>query len=169
MSRSITRRPTRDVSDAHDWLRWRAQRCSAPRLRNLASRRLHSPARGRPANLGWFGVPRVNAWSHGGTPPEIDLTAERAVQAVVRAAISAGEVRTAHDISLGGLAIALAEMAIHSGVGAVLNLETPGRLDELWFGERSASILVATDAATTSLGAGSCASGRSTGGSHRHS
>ena len=26
----------------------------------------------------------------------------------------------------------------------------PGRLDELWFGERSASILVATDAATTS-------------------
>jgi phosphoribosylformylglycinamidine synthase len=85
-----------------------------------------------------------------GSPPEIDLTAERAVQAVVRAAISAGEVRTAHDISLGGLAIALAEMAIHSGVGAVLNLETPGRLDELWFGERSASILVATDAATTS-------------------
>ena len=94
------------------------------------------------------------AVTHGrnvGSPPTLDLASEAAVQRVVREAIGAGEVRTAHDISLGGLATAIAEMAIHSGIGVVLDIESIGRIDENWFGERSASILVAIEPQFTAL------------------
>jgi phosphoribosylformylglycinamidine synthase subunit PurL len=83
-----------------------------------------------------------------GAPPAIDLAQEEAVQQFVRNAIAKGVVRTAHDISLGGLAVAVAEMAIHSSVGALLTVEATGRYDEFWFGERSASILIAVDTDT---------------------
>ena len=78
-----------------------------------------------------------------GMPPAVDLFMEATVQHVVREAIAAGEVRTAHDISLGGLAVAIAEMAIHSGIGVEMSVRPTGRRDEFWFGERSASVLVA--------------------------
>ena len=68
---------------------------------------------------------------------------------MVREAIAAGEVRTAHDISLGGLAIAVAEMAVHSGIGADLDLLPKGRVDEFWFGERAGLVLVACDQEST--------------------
>ena len=41
-----------------------------------------------------------------GVPPELDLAKELAVQRVVRDLIQAGLVRTAHDVSIGGLAVA---------------------------------------------------------------
>src|SRR6185503_19617175 len=66
---------------------------------------------------------------------------------VVREAIAAGEVRTAHDVSLGGLAVAIAEMAIHSGIGVMISLPADGRSDLFWFGERASSILVAVETA----------------------
>ncbi len=47
-----------------------------------------------------------------GCPPGLDLERERAVQAACRAAIRAGLVRSAHDTSEGGLAVALAECCI---------------------------------------------------------
>ena len=47
-----------------------------------------------------------------GRPPALDLGRERAVQAASRAAIRAGWVRSAHDVSEGGLAVALAECCI---------------------------------------------------------
>ena len=82
-----------------------------------------------------------------GEPPALDLNQEAAVQRVVREAISAGEVRTAHDVSLGGLAVAIAEMAIHSGIGAMVSLPADRRSDVFWFGERASAILVAVDTA----------------------
>lgn len=87
-----------------------------------------------------------------GPPPPLDLTAEEAVQRLVREAIADGLIATAHDCSEGGLAVALAEMAIASEVGIRIEglpVNGPnGRLDERWFGEAPSRIVVAggTDA-----------------------
>ena len=59
-----------------------------------------------------------------GSRPRSISSRKLPVQHVVREAIATGEVRTAHDVSLGGLAVAIAEMAIHSGIGAMIS--TPG-------------------------------------------
>jgi len=85
-----------------------------------------------------------------GRPPEIDLALERAVQGFLRQAIAAGLVRSAHDLSDGGLAVAAAESCIASGLGA--HLEVPAsaaRLDRLLFAEGGARILVSVAPAQT--------------------
>ena len=56
----------------------------------------------------------------GGTPAELDLAAEAAL---IRFLWKAAPLLTlAHDVSDGGLAVCLAEAAIHSGIGAELDL-----------------------------------------------
>ncbi len=55
-------------------------------------------------------------------PPSLDLASEAAVQRFVRAAIERGLVRSAQDVSAGGLAVALAEGAIWGGRGARVRL-----------------------------------------------
>jgi phosphoribosylformylglycinamidine synthase len=82
-----------------------------------------------------------------GRPPNLDLRAEFAVQNLVRDLIADGVVRSAHDVSLGGLAVALTEMAIHSGVGFSLSTHDSLRRDVFWFGERSATVILAMPAA----------------------
>ena len=52
-----------------------------------------------------------------GMLPAVDLEAVAAVAAVVRELVAAGLVLGAHDVSRGGVATALAEMAVRSGVG----------------------------------------------------
>jgi phosphoribosylformylglycinamidine synthase len=52
-----------------------------------------------------------------GTLPAIDLAAVDAAATVVRELVAAGLVLGAHDVSRGGVAVALAEMAVRSGVG----------------------------------------------------
>ncbi|HEY7600679.1 MAG TPA: phosphoribosylformylglycinamidine synthase subunit PurL, partial [Candidatus Limnocylindrales bacterium] len=73
-------------------------------------------------------------------PPALDLAREAALQQVVRQAAGARLLRSAQDVSGGGLAVALAECAIWSGLGADLTLpiglppavalfgESPGRV-----------------------------------------
>lgn len=82
-----------------------------------------------------------------GAPPPLDLNLEARVQAVVRESIAEGTITTAHDCSDGGLAVALAEMALVSGIGAVIDAPPPhgrhGRLDERWFGEAASRVVVA--------------------------
>jgi phosphoribosylformylglycinamidine synthase len=56
----------------------------------------------------------------GGTPPRVDPDLAPKVFAAVHAAISRGLVRSCHDLSEGGLAVAAAEMAFAGGVGADL-------------------------------------------------
>jgi phosphoribosylformylglycinamidine (FGAM) synthase-like enzyme len=60
----------------------------------------------------------------------------------VRALIGDGVVTAVHDLSDGGLLVALAEMAIASGIGAVL--EKPSKLPAhaFWFGEDQARYVV---------------------------
>ena len=76
--------------------------------------------------------------------PSIDLEAEARSQGVVLAAASAGLISAAHDCSDGGLAVALAEMAVAAGCGVdAAGIEARGRLDALLFGESQSRILLA--------------------------
>ena len=79
-----------------------------------------------------------------GRPPAIDLDLEKTVQAFVRQSIAVGLLASAHDLSDGGLAVAVAEACIASGLGAQLALADPGTLrpDRLLFAEGGARILV---------------------------
>jgi phosphoribosylformylglycinamidine synthase subunit PurL len=53
---------------------------------------------------------------------EIDLDAVRAAQIIVRDAVRAGTLASAHDIAEGGLAVAAAECCLAGGIGAVIEL-----------------------------------------------
>ncbi|WP_303795524.1 phosphoribosylformylglycinamidine synthase subunit PurL [Sandarakinorhabdus limnophila] len=57
-----------------------------------------------------------------GPPPVVNLAAERAAGEQVAALIAAGTVNAVHDLSDGGLAVAVAEMAMASGLGAVVEV-----------------------------------------------
>jgi phosphoribosylformylglycinamidine (FGAM) synthase-like enzyme len=57
----------------------------------------------------------------GGEPPRVDVELAPKVFAAMHNAITTGLVRSCHDCSEGGLAVALAEMAFAGGVGADVN------------------------------------------------
>ncbi|MCB1491042.1 MAG: phosphoribosylformylglycinamidine synthase II, partial [Rhodobiaceae bacterium] len=61
-----------------------------------------------------------------GAPPPVDLEMERRMGACVAACIRRGQVDACHDISDGGLAVALAEMAMAGNRGAICHLEDTG-------------------------------------------
>jgi phosphoribosylformylglycinamidine synthase len=81
-----------------------------------------------------------------GLPPALDMDFEKRVQAVVRQVVSEGLVESAHDLSDGGLAVALAECSFPNGVGAKVNLDSALRPEFLLFGEAPSRILVSTTA-----------------------
>ncbi|HEY3847745.1 MAG TPA: AIR synthase-related protein, partial [Acetobacteraceae bacterium] len=71
-------------------------------------------------------------------------TAERANGDYVRGLIQSGAVRACHDVSDGGILVAVAEMALAGGVGARLSThprDVPGHA--FWFGEDQARYLLA--------------------------
>ncbi|MBA2753026.1 MAG: phosphoribosylformylglycinamidine synthase subunit PurL [Chloroflexia bacterium] len=80
-----------------------------------------------------------------GTPVPIDLGLEARVQGAVRALVERGLVRTAHDRGLGGLAVALAEMAFASDIGITAGPGTDDGQDETlaWFGEGPSGVVIA--------------------------
>ena len=80
-----------------------------------------------------------------GAPPPVDLISEKRNGAFIRNLIEAGKVTAAHDLSDGGLAVALAEMAIVSGIGATLD-NGPSNIPPhaYWFGEDQARYVVVT-------------------------
>jgi phosphoribosylformylglycinamidine synthase len=82
-----------------------------------------------------------------GAPPPVDLTEERENGDFVRALILDGTATAVHDLSDGGLLVALAEMAIASDIGAVL-AEPPEDIPAHahWFGEDQARYLVTVPA-----------------------
>jgi phosphoribosylformylglycinamidine (FGAM) synthase-like enzyme len=61
-----------------------------------------------------------------GLPPEVDLAAERRLAALLRRLAHDGLLRTAHDLSEGGLALALAEACFGRRLGATVEVETAG-------------------------------------------
>jgi phosphoribosylformylglycinamidine synthase II len=85
---------------------------------------------------------------HLGPIPHIDLEKEKSVQSCVLEAIQKGWVNSAHDLSEGGLAVALAECCIsgpQGPQGAVVELKTSMRPDALLFGESQSRILLSVD------------------------
>ncbi len=79
-----------------------------------------------------------------GGPPPVDLTEEKSNGDFVRGLIRDGAICTVHDISDGGLAVALSEMAIAGGVGAVVEAPENIAAHAFWFGEDQARYIVAT-------------------------
>ncbi len=95
-----------------------------------------------------------------GTPPRCDLEQAKTLHEAIRSLIYAGSVKSAHDCSEGGLAVALAECCISQAagretprlIGATLDLSalTGSRLDALLFGETQSRILITADGPTAS-------------------
>jgi phosphoribosylformylglycinamidine synthase len=56
----------------------------------------------------------------GGTIPRVDLQSAPSIFEAIHKAVQAGLIRSCHDLSEGGLAVALAEMALAGGLGADL-------------------------------------------------
>jgi phosphoribosylformylglycinamidine synthase len=61
----------------------------------------------------------------GGQPPVVDLAAEQALAELMVEAAATGVVEAAHDLSDGGLAMALAEASFRHGVGVRVELDEP--------------------------------------------
>jgi phosphoribosylformylglycinamidine synthase len=81
----------------------------------------------------------------GGTPPSIDLNLEKAVHRCCIQAVRRGLLQSAHDVSDGGLAVALAESCVagpEKPLGAAVRLEGSMRADALLFGESQSRIVV---------------------------
>jgi phosphoribosylformylglycinamidine synthase len=77
-------------------------------------------------------------------PPALDLAREAAVQAFIREAIARGLVASAQDVSGGGLAVALAEGAMWSGLGADVKLSVDSSPAVDLFGESPSRLVVTT-------------------------
>jgi len=88
-----------------------------------------------------------------GPPPPVDLTVERRNGEFVRALIEAGRIRTCHDISDGGLLVAVAEMSLAAladgrEIGARIDIpESDIPLHAWLFGEDQARYVISAGAA----------------------
>jgi phosphoribosylformylglycinamidine synthase len=112
-----------------------------------------------PAGAGISGVElggsEYQRLAHGvleGPAPELDLPAEARSAAAIRAASNRGLLSSAHDCSLGGLAVTLAESALLGGIGARIKppLGLPDRPPPSWhfgllFGESQGRYLVSLE------------------------
>jgi phosphoribosylformylglycinamidine synthase len=90
-----------------------------------------------------------------GTLPEPDLAGEAALCAFLATAAREGLLRSAHDVSDGGLAVALAEACLPSSLGVEAAVpDTAGRADITLFGEGRGAVIVscAPAAADPALG-----------------
>ena len=103
---------------------------------------------------GWLGQSlwlREIAGREEGAPPPVDLVAERRNGDFVAARITAGAVAACHDVSDGGLLVAVAEMALGGACGATL---TAAGDHAFWFGEDQARyVLAVTDGPATLVAA----------------
>jgi phosphoribosylformylglycinamidine synthase len=83
--------------------------------------------------------------SEAGPPPPVDLIAERRNGDFVRGEILDGRITACHDVSDGGLLVAVAEMALAANHGITLTQhDTTTAPHEFWFGEDQARYVAAT-------------------------
>ncbi|MCP8309478.1 MAG: phosphoribosylformylglycinamidine synthase subunit PurL, partial [archaeon] len=85
----------------------------------------------------------------GGIAPKIDFVKEKETIHAVLDAIRKGLVKAVHDVSKGGIAVALAEMCITGSIGASIDgSNIPAhdlRIDELLFSETHSRFIIETD------------------------
>ncbi|GFE72869.1 phosphoribosylformylglycinamidine synthase subunit PurL [Novosphingobium sp. TCA1] len=93
---------------------------------------------------------REIAGQEAGDAPKVDLKAEAENGASIRDWIAAGKVTAVHDVSDGGLLVALAEMALASGLGCNLDVELTTAEA---FGEDQSRYVVTAPAGSTLPGA----------------
>jgi phosphoribosylformylglycinamidine synthase len=80
-----------------------------------------------------------------GLPPALDLDREKRVQEAIREIVAAGLAESAHDLSDGGLAVALAECCFGAAeIGAQIDLDSDLRPEILAFHEGPSRILIST-------------------------
>jgi len=111
-----------------------------------------------------FRVHRLEA----GSPPPLDLVAEKRLGELLRALAARRQLAAAHDISDGGLAVALAESCLLAAdlpghdkpVGATIVLPAVRRADAALFGEAAGRVIVAvTNGAAGAVQAAAAAAG----------
>ena len=98
---------------------------------------------------GWLGVSlyaRNMAGAPDAAPPPVDLEAELRNGLFVQQQIASGLISAAHDISDGGLAVAVAEMCIAGRLGASIDVPETGNRIGWAFGEDQARYVIATSA-----------------------
>jgi len=77
-----------------------------------------------------------------GIPPALDITMEKKIQFLCIKLIEGGLLVSAHDCSIGGLAVNLAESCISGNIGAEIELSEKIRSDCNLFGETQSRIIV---------------------------
>ncbi len=104
---------------------------------------------------GWLGQSaylREICGREDGAPPPVDLALERKTGDFVRGLVRDKTVSAAHDLSEGGLGVALAEMAMAGGLGATLAIAPSIPLHAFLFGEDQARyVLTATPDAAEAI------------------
>jgi phosphoribosylformylglycinamidine synthase len=80
-----------------------------------------------------------------GLPPKLDLEHERRVQSAIRDIVAAGLAESAHDLSDGGLAVALAECSFGPAeIGAQIDIDSDLRPEFMAFHEGPSRVLIST-------------------------
>ena len=110
--------------------------------------------------LGGSALLQVEHGKKEGTPPPCDLEKEKLLQDALLGLIETGVVKSAHDCSEGGLAVALAESAISeltarqsprlTGADIDLSDVECARIDVLLFGENHGRVVITTSEAEAS-------------------
>jgi len=114
------------------------------------------PIRWRPGDEVWLLGAEANdadalagselAWRRGrfGGSPSLDISAAARLLALLALLSAEGLLAAAHDLSVGGLAVALARMAIASGIGCSVSVAAAAAVaTAALFGERGGRVLVA--------------------------
>jgi phosphoribosylformylglycinamidine synthase subunit PurL len=95
----------------------------------------------------------------GGKVPKVNLKKEKMFLRTVLSAVKNGHVESIHDISKGGLAVALAEMSIQGRKGVTVNLDkvphNTNRIDSLLFSESRSRFILETRPKNTAILVGS--------------
>jgi len=99
---------------------------------------------------GWLGASlylREIAGREEGAPPPVALHREKRTGELIRALIDSGQVSAVHDISDGGVLVAVAEMAMAEGIGARIEPPATPVLHAWCFGEDQGRYLVTVPSA----------------------
>jgi phosphoribosylformylglycinamidine synthase len=96
-------------------------------------------ARGWAPSLTGSELAKLRGEAPAGELPAADLGELRTLHTAVRQAVRSGALRSAHDVAEGGLAVALAECCVASGLGAEVTVDTA---EHVLFGEGPGAFLV---------------------------